>query len=405
MHARALQPGHVALQIHHAWKSGAAPRHIGSAAIAGLPFHLCFTLPVVIAEFEVGHLNRYLVAGNLPMRVARQLCQRNQRVVKQARQCNAALAHHQRGLSSRLRQVKIDGRAPNGGPWHPGPCDLQTHDAPFCLVLLHAAGLALPGRLNFLDHALGRPSRQAGLRRFPQWQAAGNLCQRRQVKFVGLQLAPARALRGAIQRRPGVIDAQVPAGPAQTVLRLKLQVLRPKLKTVRQQAATQTSGHRFQGQRCQLLAKRHVHIGQRDVGRGVGELSFAHVQPSAKTALPSHCINAQIHIATKRRHIDPVEHPVELTVPLAPLPIAQRQQRLPENPDRAQALAHRRGQRGVQAHFMRSITVSHHQIDPIQIQGRQVAHVVGPLHGTVTDDEFILRKKPVGNGAVAGLGF
>ena len=111
--AGALQAAHAALQIEHARQAGAASGRVGDA---GVPLELCFPLRIGVAELQVGHLHRQALTLNLPLRSARQLCKRYQRILEQARQFDGTVAHHKVRFAARLGQVEI-----NCGIAHSGP--------------------------------------------------------------------------------------------------------------------------------------------------------------------------------------------------------------------------------------------------------------------------------------------
>ena len=169
MHAVALQAAKSPLQIQCAGKSCLA------SAIQRMPLQLGFALHIGVAELQIGQLNRDALARHSPLRIARKLRQRYQRVVKKAGQIDCAVGDGNAGFAARLRHVKISRETANTGCRKVDRCNLKTHDSAAGLVLVAPAALALPARIQRFNNAFGRPGRDCCLRTLPQGQAVGDL--------------------------------------------------------------------------------------------------------------------------------------------------------------------------------------------------------------------------------------
>ena len=77
--------------------------------ITGLPFHLRVALGIGVAELQIGDLHGNARTRHRPLRIGRELRQRDQRVVKNAGQIQRAIVDQQLGFATSFGQIKISG--------------------------------------------------------------------------------------------------------------------------------------------------------------------------------------------------------------------------------------------------------------------------------------------------------
>ena len=360
------------------------------------------------------------LARHLPFRFGRELVEQHFGVFKNTRQVQRTLGDFQAGLAAVLREVEVhrgtahprtarnslEGSGSGSAPaWRRNRCRQRGNTQarhPACgRIGRGRVQRPLPSGIERLHQPLGRKRGQHRLHPAVQRQAAGNLGQRRQVQPVGLE----RGGFAGAARLVGVNQRQVAARPLQAVPGTELQAFSAEIKPLRMLASPKTPGQGFKPQRLQLRAQPHVHIAQRHIGQGVGDLSLANIKPRTQRALPPvqcHVQRSQAHIGLKTGHIDPRKIPVHLPSPGHDIASAPGQQRLPENSPETEAFTPFRRWRRVQPQPVAVPAIAHDGIDLAQGQRRGLAHLVGPAHGAITHDEFHLREKPVRHRAVAG---
>ena len=245
VHPVAFGTRQIAPQVQYAREFSSAHRLGG---VAGMPFELQIAVGVRIAETQVGKLHLHLAAVDLPRHVGRKLGKRHHRIFKHARHRDASVVQTELGFTRQLGEIDIDrGAADSRRPQRHARTrqssrsgqrlNMQLLNPGLNLVLRDCTGGALPAGLDTLHQPGGSIARQRRMQGGAQRQAAGNLCQRRQVEPVRLQLTVCRPCGVALRLR----QLQVAAWPAQSVSGIKRQTLGRKFQTSGRKFARQPS--------------------------------------------------------------------------------------------------------------------------------------------------------------------
>ena len=322
--------------------------------IAGAPGGFGLALGIGVGKARFRHLHLHLVAVELPLQLRRQLVDRYHRLFEHAGQIERALADRQARGAAGLAGIEL-----GGGTAQARRADAHTFrwrlrrqaeaaDTPFGLVGLKRIERALPTRVDALDQAARRERFDGLVRGIAQRQTIGDERERAQVETIGLECAVLRRL--AARRR--VLKPQVAAGPARAVGGIELQVARREFERLVLQLAGQSSGHRAQHQRLQLVAERGIDSRQPEIGRAADELAVVHIGPDAQRAVAFANARVERHVATEPRGVDVGQVGVDLPVPALPLAAVHRQQGLAELAPQREAVAPTCGRRGVEPQCM-----------------------------------------------------
>ncbi len=403
VHARAIGAHKRAAEIEHPRKPRAAAR---ARRVAGLPVGAGHALRIGVGKARVADLQADALAVDLPLHVGAELIQRQHGFFEHPGQYQGALLHGYRGRAALLRQVEVHGRTAQPDrlglrALHLGGLRLsrqrQARHPPARLVAAGLGQRALPTRLDGFHQSLWHVGAQRLVRLRVQRQAVGNACQQGQIQLVGLEFA----LLGAALAGIGVLEAGVAAGPTQPVVGGELQVLGGDLHASAQAPRPQAALHRGQHQGLELLAQGGVHVGQRQVHGAAHPLAALDVHPGAHGPAPLRHRNAQVGMVAQARDIDPRKLRIQLPAPVLPAPAVGGQQRLAEPAHQGEAFTPFGRRRGVDAQAVAPVAIAHHDVHVLQRQGWRSAQFIGPAQRAAADDEFRLRKKPVGRRAVA----
>jgi hypothetical protein len=339
-----------------------------------------------------------------------QVVERHLRLFENAGQYQRPVADRQRGLATVLVQVQLHRsaahaghaslRARRGAAWVTAGGERQPLHLAAQLVLRGRGQRPAPARLQAFHQALRLVALQRCARAGVERQAHADLCQRREVQPLGLQLRVLGHTVGGC----GALQAQVAAGPGEAVARAKAQPFGEQGVTARKALPAYAPAQRDKGQRLQLGRERGVHLGQGQVGHAAHQAGTIDVGPYPHASSPFSYFYRSVrkHLRAQLRQIDVRKIGEQLPAPVLPLAVARVQQRGAHARHEREARAPGRRRRGVHAQVVLPAVVAQQHVNLAQLQrrGRRVL-LVEPAHGAAADEHLGLGEKPVGKGAVA----
>ena len=224
-----------------------------------------------------------------------------------------------------------------------------------------------------------------------QWQTAADLGQRGKVQAVRSQVA----LGGRLACSTRVLQAQVPAGPHQAIVGLKLQPLGVELEAACQPPATHPPLNGRQHQGLELRAQRGVDFRQCQVGRAAHDLATLHVGPCAHGAPALRHLHTQVGMVAQPGDIHTREIGKQLAAPVLPVAVACTQQWRTKPPGQREPVAPSRRRCGRKVHVVLPAAITQQHINIFQRQFGGTAQFVGPAQPATLDDDFALGEKPV----------
>ena len=199
------------------------------------------------------------------------------------------------------------------------------------------------------------------------------------------------------------VQEQVAAGPALAIAGLELQVAGFRIRSHRPGACrpggprsiASASGRQPRPERRARRRTARCRLRRRSTWP---DETSAQARSAPRPSLTS---SAEVGIAPQLRHVDPGEIRRAAGPPIP----ANDRWRVDSSgwrnrPRRRESLAPLRRRRGVQAQRVAPRAVAHHEIDLLQRERRGAAHLVGPAHGAVADDELALAEEPIGGAAL-----
>ena len=245
------------------------------------------------------------------------------------------------------------------------------------------------------------------MQRRAQRQAAGDACHQVEVEAVGAELT---AGHRSSRVRCGLRTLRLPPGQLQSAQRPGLTVIGLEAEVGGRQPHTgglargfQPAAHLAQRQRLQSGCQPQRHLGQRQVDGGGQRPAAVDVEPGAQRPAAGLQFEGQRHQAAEPGNVGLRQFGVDRAAPLLPV-AAACQQRLREAAAHRKALAPGRRRRGVQAQFVATQAIAHHQLHVGQHQRRPVLQLVGPAQAAAAQHPFVLLEQPLGGGAVVADG-